>query len=87
MTYALAGTGIGPTFVGFASDHLASLAFGGDAYARTCAPGRTVADAAAACAAAARTGLSRALMLCVLAYGWGAVHYFLASRHLGRASA
>jgi predicted MFS family arabinose efflux permease len=85
MLYALAGTGIGPTFVGFASDHLAALAFGGDAYAQLCAPGRTAADAASACAAAARTGLSRALMLCVLAYAWGAVHYFIATRDLGRA--
>ncbi len=83
MFYALSGTGIGPTFVGFASDHLASLAFDGN-YAQVCAPGRTAADAAAACGAAARQGLSRALMLCVLAYGWGAVHYFLAARALGR---
>ena len=81
--YALAGTGIGPTFVGFASDHLASLAFDGN-YAQLCAPGRTAVDAAAACAVASRAGLSRALMLCVLAYGWGAVHYFLAARALGR---
>lgn len=87
MTYALSGTGIGPTFVGFASDHLASLAFGGDGYAQACAPGRTAAGAAATCAMAARTGLSRALMLCVLAYGWGAVHYFLATRHLSRSPA
>lgn len=83
MFYALSGTGIGPTFVGFASDHLAALAFDGN-YAQVCAPGRTAADAAAACGAAARHGLSRALMLCVLAYGWGAVHYFLAARALGR---
>ena len=83
MCYALAGTGIGPTFVGFASDHLAALAFDGD-YARLCAPGRTAAEFTTACAAASRTGLARALMLCVLAYGWGAVHYFLAARALGR---
>jgi predicted MFS family arabinose efflux permease len=81
MLYALSGTGIGPTFVGVASDHIAALAFAGD-YALTCAPRNTAAQAVEACAAASRYGLTRALMLCVLAYGWGAVHYFLAARHL-----
>jgi hypothetical protein len=83
MLYALSGTGIGPTFVGIASDYLAAGSFAGD-YALTCAPGRTAADALATCAAAARYGLTRALMLCVLAYGWGAIHYFIAARHLRR---
>jgi predicted MFS family arabinose efflux permease len=83
MLYALSGTGIGPTFVGIASDHLAANAFDG-AYALTCAPGRIAAESAAACTAASRHGLTRALMLCVLAYGWGAIHYFLAARTLRR---
>jgi MFS family permease len=83
MLYALSGTGLGPTFVGIASDAIAAAGFAGD-YAATCAPGRIAPAMEAACAEAARSGLSRALMLCVLAYAWGGVHYFLATRSLRR---
>ncbi|MET0292520.1 MAG: MFS transporter [Steroidobacteraceae bacterium] len=85
MLYALVGTGIGPTFVGVASDLFAASVFEGN-YAVTCAPGRTAPDSAATCAEAARFGLARSLMLCVLAYGWGAIHYFCAVRSLARDS-
>ena len=83
MLYALAGTGIGPTFVGFFSDRIAAAAF-----AQEGLPGRCAGQAPSrpawreACAAASRTGLIGALTLCVLAYAVAAVFYALASRTL-----
>jgi predicted MFS family arabinose efflux permease len=82
MFYALAGTGIGPTFVGFASDHIAAGALGQDGYLQVCRPGVTAPEMMALCADAARTGLIGALTLCVLAYAIAAVFYALASRTL-----
>jgi len=82
MFYALAGTGIGPTFVGFASDRIASAALNQPGYVDVCRPGATAPEMAAACTEAARTGLIGALTLCVLAYGIAAVFYALASRTL-----
>jgi predicted MFS family arabinose efflux permease len=82
MLYALAGTGIGPTFVGLVSDRIAAGALGQAAYVEVCRPGATAAEMASACAAAARTGLIGALTLCVLTYAVAAVFYALASRTL-----
>lgn len=82
MFYALAGAGIGPTFVGYASDHIAMRALGRDDYLVACRPGATAPELAAACADAARSGLIGALTLCVLAYAVAAVFYALASRTL-----
>jgi predicted MFS family arabinose efflux permease len=82
MCYALAGTGIGPTFVGFASDRIATSALGQAGYLQLCRPGAIEPDMVAACAAAARDGLIGALTLCVLAYAIAAIFYFLASRTL-----
>jgi predicted MFS family arabinose efflux permease len=82
MFYALAGTGIGPTFVGFASDHIAAGALGQDGYLQVCRPGVTAPEMMASCADAARTGLIGALTLCVLAYAVAAIFYALASRTL-----
>ena len=82
MFYALAGTGIGPTFVGFASDRIAASALGQAGYLQLCRPGATAAEIATACAAAARSGLIGALTLCVLAYAVAAIFYALASRTL-----
>jgi MFS family permease len=82
MLYALAGAGVGPTFVGFASDHIAATALGRAGYLELCRPGQIAPDLADACTAAARTGLIGALTLCVLAYAVAAVFYALASRTL-----
>ena len=84
MFYALAGTGIGPTFVGFASDRVAETALGQPGYLEVCRPGATAPGMAEACADAARTGLISALTMCVLAYAIAAIFYFLASRTLRR---
>lgn len=82
MFYALAGTGIGPTFVGFASDRIAAANIGQAGYLDLCRPGATAPEMAAACAEAARSGLVGALVLCVLTYALAAVFYALASRTL-----
>jgi predicted MFS family arabinose efflux permease len=82
MLYALVGTGVGPTFVGFASDRLASTAFGGAQYIELCRPGQTAPELAAACAHASRIGLVKALSMVVFAYGVAAIFYWAASRTL-----
>ncbi|MEY2854898.1 MAG: hypothetical protein RL030_2030 [Pseudomonadota bacterium] len=82
MLYALAGTGIGPTFVGFASDRFATRAFGSGDYLAQCRPGRIAPELMERCAEAAQYGLVRALSLCVLAYAVAALFYWLASRNL-----
>ena len=82
MCYALAGTGIGPTFVGFFSDRIAATSLGQPGYLELCRPGSTAPALATACADSARTGLIGALTLCVLSYALAAVFYALASRTL-----
>jgi MFS family permease len=82
MLYALAGTGIGPTFVGFFSDRIATAAFAMPGYVELCRPGAMAPSLAQACGAAARSGLIGALTLCVLAYAVAAIFYALASRTL-----
>lgn len=78
MLMALVGTGIGPTFVGYASDRLAARAFAGD-FAMACRPGAAVAEG---CAQASLHGLRVAMMISVLSFAWAAVHYALAARRL-----
>ena len=82
MFYALAGTGIGPTFVGYASDRIASSALGQEGYLQVCRAGATAPEMMGACADAARAGLVGALSLCVLSYAAAALFYWLASRTL-----
>ncbi len=82
MCYALAGTGIGPTFVGFFSDRIAAASFAQPDYLAVCRPGAIAPGMAEACGAAARGGLVGALTLCVLSYAVAAVFYALASRTL-----
>ena len=82
MFYALAGTGIGPTFVGFMSDYSAGGKFAAGDYIEACRPGSVAAGMEASCSAAARSGLTEALATCVLAYAVAALFYALASRHL-----
>jgi predicted MFS family arabinose efflux permease len=80
MLYALAGTGIGPTFVGFASDRFASGHFGAADYMQKCRPGSMAHELAQTCGNAAKLGLIQALSLVVLAYGVAALFYWLAAR-------
>jgi predicted MFS family arabinose efflux permease len=82
MFYALVGTGVGPTFVGLASDRIAAGALGQTGYVEICRPGSIAPELATACAESARTGLIGALTLCVLTYAIAALFYWLASRTL-----
>jgi MFS family permease len=82
MLYALAGTGVGPTFVGYFSDRIATSSFARSGYVELCRPGAMASAMAEACAAAARSGLIGALTLCVLAYAVAAIFYGLAGRTL-----
>ncbi|HMA11847.1 MAG TPA: MFS transporter, partial [Steroidobacteraceae bacterium] len=82
MLYALAGTGIGPTFVGYFSDRIAAASFAQQGYLALCRPGATAPAMLEACASAARSGLIGALTLCVLTYAVAAIFYALASRTL-----
>jgi MFS family permease len=84
MLYALIGSGIGPTLVGFISDRAGATAFGNPLYAQQCRPGHVEAALVAACGAAARIGLARALSITVLAFGIAAVFYWLAARTIAR---
>jgi MFS family permease len=82
MLTALAGTGIGPTFVGFASDRFATRVFGSVEYVSLCRPGQMAPELAVRCAEAAQQGLVRALATCMFAFAVSSVFYWLASRRL-----
>jgi predicted MFS family arabinose efflux permease len=82
MFYALVGTGVGPTFVGLASDHIAAGALQRPGYVEICRPGSIAPEMVSACADSARTGLIGALTLCVLTYALAALFYWLSSRTL-----
>jgi hypothetical protein len=84
MLYALIGSGIGPTLVGFISDRAGAAAFGNPLYAQQCRPGHVDAALVEACGSAARFGLARALSVTVLAFGLAAVFFWLAARTIKR---
>jgi len=82
--YSLFGLALGPTFIGFTSDHFAARHFIGGSFATQCAGGAGAKGAAAALSAACRQasseGLRDALSVGVLVFLWAAVHFALASR-------
>ena len=82
----LVGIGCGPTLVGFLSDAYAAHTFTLGQYSAMCPRGLPLAgaaaDLAAACRDASATGLRYSLMTTSLIAVWGAIHYFLASRHV-----
>lgn len=85
MLYTLIGSGLGPTFVGWASDRFAAAAFAGH-YRLRCPHGLPPAGAGAelarACAAASADGVRHALMAAVCMMFAAAACYLLASRTL-----
>ncbi len=88
MLYTVIGSGLGPTFVGFASDRLAARAFGAADYAAVCphglpAPGAAV-SIVQACTNASAIGLRQALMVSVCVFFVSGLLYLLAARTLGR---
>jgi MFS family permease len=75
------GAGLGPTVLGFASDHLAAQAFHHGSFITSCPGGRGPPGAVdAACRAASSHGLRTALVWVQLVYVWAAIHYLLAAR-------
>jgi predicted MFS family arabinose efflux permease len=86
LVLGLVGIGLGPTLVGFLSDHLASRVFA--SYIASCPGGRAPPGSLAAlmdtCRDASATGIRRALMIIALLCTWSAVHYVLAARTLRR---
>ncbi|WP_284257685.1 spinster family MFS transporter [Acidocella aquatica] len=82
----LVGQGFGPPAIGFVSDKIAAHVFGAGNYAAVCSPmalkmGAT-AQLAQACATASATGIRTAMLIFSFILVWGALHYFLAVRHI-----
>ncbi len=82
MLYALVGSGVGPTLVGFISDRAGATVFGNPLYAQQCRPGHVDPALVEACGTAARTGLAHALSITVLAFGIAAIFYWLPGARL-----
>jgi len=84
LVLGLVGIGLGPTIVGFLSDHLATHAFA--AYIGSCPGGRAAAGSPSelvdACRDAGATGIRQALMIMAALCVWSALHYVLAARTL-----
>ena len=87
----LIGLGLGPTLTGMASDlyarhHFDVLTGLQGAFAASCPGGKAVAGASVqigdACHAASAFGVRWAIITCALSYGWAALHYWAAARHL-----
>jgi predicted MFS family arabinose efflux permease len=87
----LIGLGLGPTLTGMASDYFARHHFalltglqGG--FAASCPGGRAMTGAAPAIASACHTasafGVRWAIVTCAGSYGWAALHYWAAAKHL-----
>jgi predicted MFS family arabinose efflux permease len=82
------GGGLGPWVLGIVSDALAQGGFSLGHFATMCpggvAPHGAAAALAQACRTASATGLQHAILICTLFYGWGAIHFLLASRTIRR---
>jgi len=86
LLYTLFGSGLGPPFVGFVSDRMASAAFGSGDFHRVCVIDAPPAGSALAetCAAASAEGVQSALLICVCIFFLAGLFYLLASRTLNR---
>ncbi|MGZ3272467.1 MAG: MFS transporter [Caulobacteraceae bacterium] len=82
--YSLFGLALGPTFIGFTSDHFAARHFAGGGFGLQCSGGIGGRAASplisAACRNASAEGLRDALSVGVLVFLWAAIHFALASR-------
>lgn len=82
MLYTMIGSGLGPTFIGWVSDQMATMAFDGDFHA-ACPGGVAIAGAGAsaaqACLEASALGIQRALNVAVCIFFVAAVLYFFAA--------
>ena len=82
------GGGLGPWVLGMVSDALAHHAFALGDFARMCpggvAPHGSAVALAQACRTASASGLQHAILISTVFYGWGALHFLLASRTIRR---
>jgi predicted MFS family arabinose efflux permease len=83
LVFAVVGVGLGPTFLGIASDLFAAFAFAPGDFHAACpggtAPHGAAPDLASACSAASATGMQRAFSVSVLAFLWAAAHFACAA--------
>jgi predicted MFS family arabinose efflux permease len=87
LVIGIFGAGLGPTVTGMLSDYFAPRAFEGAGFFASC-PGGRGADGVGtpldtACLAASAQGLRFALISVLVAFAWGALHYWRAARTLG----
>jgi hypothetical protein len=84
--YTAIGAGLGPTFVGFMSDHFTQMKFVAGNFKTMCPGGVAPAGSAdtliQACANASAQGVQSALTAAVCVFWLAAISYFLASRTL-----
>ena len=84
----LIGQGFGPPALGFVSDKIAAHVFGNPDYATICSPASLKAglpaNVAHACGAASASGIRWAMLIFCVFLIWGALHYFLAARHINK---
>ncbi len=84
--YTLIGSGLGPVFVGFMSDHFAQAAFVQGTFKQMCpggvAPKGSATPLMEACANASASGVQQALTGAVCVFFLAALAYFMASRTL-----
>lgn len=82
------GGGLGPWVLGIVSDVLAQRAFGLGHFSSMCpggvGPHGSAEALAHACRTASATGLQHAILISTVFYGWGAIHFLLASRTIRR---
>jgi predicted MFS family arabinose efflux permease len=88
LVMGLVGAGLGPTFLGMASDLFAGMHFAAGDFIQSCPGGRAPAGAdaalAAACSDASTHGLRMALICGAAFFLWAALHFLLAARTLRR---
>jgi hypothetical protein len=86
LAFAVVGVGLGPTFLGVASDLFAARAFAEGDFSVACpggaAPLGSSPGLAGACAEALAVGTQQAFSLVVIAFLWAALHFMLAARTL-----
>ena len=88
LVMGMIGAGLGPTFLGMASDLFAGIAFAAGDFIHSCPGGRAAAGADAAlgtaCRDASTQGVRMALMCGAAFFLWSALHFLLAARTLRR---
>ena len=86
MVGGLLGAGLGPTILGVLSDHFARKFYAVGDFIAACPGGRGAGGPGSAgdiaCLTASTEGLRYALISMLVMFGWAAIHYLFASRHI-----